>query len=66
MVSWPLFSSSLDLPSYLHEHVTLRLDAVHEQSDDGVEFGREGGEGDEGAHHATVNASLLHPLVLLL
>ena len=65
MVSWSLFSSSLDLPSYLHEHVTLRLDAVHERSDDGVEFGMEGGEGDEGARHATVNVGL-HPLVLLL
>ena len=51
--------------SYLHERVTLCLDAVHEWSDDGVQFWWKGGEGDKGPCHAAVDAGL-HSLVLLL
>jgi len=55
----------LPTPSYLHEFITLWLDAIHEWSDDGVEFSREGGDSDKGACYAAVNMSL-YPLVFLL
>ena len=32
---------------YLHQWVTIRLDAVHQRPDDGVELAGQGGEGDE-------------------
>ena len=61
----PLLTTTYSFSSYLHERVTLCLDAVHEWSDDGVQFWWKGGEGDKSPRHAAVDAGL-HPLVLLL